>query len=205
MSAPQNPYGPGAPVPPQPGQPVHQPPAQPGYGQPPAQPGFHQPPQPGYGQPPVQPGYGQPAYGQPGQQPPPGALAQGLQLTTKFFPLAWILFLLKPKIEINGQPIPGRWGVNSIPLPPGQHHVHVHVPYLLPPRMGPADMLVTIAPQQNVPMEYRAPMWAFSKGSMGPAPQSYNGVGLTIAMMVVPFLLFLLLFILLIASGPSGY
>ncbi|MFT3899170.1 MAG: hypothetical protein QM728_02860 [Gordonia sp. (in: high G+C Gram-positive bacteria)] len=187
MSAPQNPPGPGAFPPPYGGQPPY---VQPHQGQ------------PQYGQPsyPVQPAPPGPPVGQPYGQPQYASMPQGLVLTTKYFPLAWILAFLKPKVAINGQLIPAQWGANSIPLPPGQHHVHVHVPYFLPSRLGPADLMVNIAPQQTVPLEYRAPMWAFSPGSMGAAPQSYNGVGLTIAMMIVPFALLFLMLLLMVAT-----
>lgn len=145
---------------------------------------------------------GQP-YAQPyGVQPPvPPYAVQGLALDAKFFPMAWIFFLIKPVVEINGQAVPAQWGVNNIPLPPGQHHVHVHVPYILPSKIGSADLAINVAPQQTVPLEYRAPLWTFSQGSMGPAPQKYNGVGIAIAVMVVPVLIVLLFVVLSIAAA----
>ena len=49
-------------------------------------------------------------------------------------------------------------------------------------------------------MEYKAPLWAFSAGSLGAGPQKYNGVGITIAVMAIPFvLLYLLVFTSFIA------
>lgn len=174
------------------------------YGQPAPQPGPGQQQQYGqqqYGQPAPQPGAGQQQYGQPGPQGQPQGPFQGIALDTKFWPLAWFFYMVKPAVQINGQPVPARWGVNHIPLPPGQHHVHVHTPYFLPPKLGPADLMVTVAPQQTVPVEYRAPLWAFSKGSMGPAPQPYNGVGLTVAVMAVPFILMLLAMLLIIVGA----
>ena len=122
-----------------------------------------------------------------------------MALDTKFFPLAWILFFLKPKVEVDGQPGPRlSWGQNMVGLPPGQHHLRVWTPYLIPSRMGPADAVVDVPPGQVVPLEYRVPLWAFSKGSMGPAPQSYNGLGITIGLMVVPFVILLILIIAMI-------
>lgn len=72
-----------------------------------------------------------------------------------------------------------------MPVRPGQHRVHVHVPYWLPAQIGPADTLVDVYPGHWVELEYKAPVWGFSAGSLGAPPQSYNGVGITVALMVV--------------------
>ncbi|MEZ5213251.1 hypothetical protein [Gordonia sp. (in: high G+C Gram-positive bacteria)] len=207
---PQQPYGAPQPYgnPPRPyGAPPQAPPAgqySPGQQAPPQYPAPHQPgpPQPGPHQQAPQPHYG--AAPQHASAPQPGGALgpQGLLLTTKFFPLAWILYFIKPKVEIDGQQIPAVWGDNTIPLPPGQHHLHVHVPYILPPKIGPADATVNVAPGQTVGMEYRAPAWTFSKGSLGEGPQQYNGVGLMIGMMVVPIVVIVVLFIALALLGP---
>ncbi|NNG98422.1 hypothetical protein HLA97_14330 [Gordonia araii NBRC 100433] len=115
--------------------------------------------------------------------------------------MAWMLHFTKPTVEINGRPVPAQWGLNHIPLPPGQHHVHVYVPYILPSKIGPADLMVNVAPQQTAPLEYRAPAWAFSQGSIGAAPQAYNGVGITIAMIAVPFVILFLVVLLMIVAA----
>ncbi len=73
-----------------------------------------------------------------------------------------------------------RWGRNVIPVSPGQYQVHLHVPYFLPPKVGPADFTTVVAPGQTTELEYRCPLWTFSRGSLGPPPQKYNGVGITI-------------------------
>ncbi len=119
------------------------------------------PPQPpGYGYPPPQPGNG-----------------SAIAITTKFFPLSFFFFFTKPNIVIDGQQVPQtNWGRMVIPVPPGQHHVHVHTPYLLPSRVGPADLVVNVPPGPPVELEYRTPMWAFSAGSLGTPPQKYNGM-----------------------------
>ncbi|MEP9393150.1 hypothetical protein ABLE92_13805 [Gordonia sp. VNQ95] len=213
-------YGP----PPQYGQPQY---GQPQHGQPQhGQPQYRQPGQE-YGQPPASPAYGAaPAgYGAPAQQPaqqsypaaghaappahpgPQGVAGQqqGIALTTKYFPLSWMLAFFKPKISVDGHELPvTSWGRNEIPLPPGQHHLHVHVPYLLPPRIGPADLPVMVHPGQPVELEYRAPVWVFSGGSLGPAPQKYNGMGATIAIFAVSMFLLLIMFILMIVAASAG-
>ncbi len=100
-----------------------------------------------------------------------------IAVTTKFFPLSFIFLLVKPVIEVNGYPVPqAGWGRTVIPVAPGQHQVHVHTPYFLPARVGPADLVVPLGPGQTAELEYRAPAWVFAKGSLGPPPQQYNGL-----------------------------
>jgi hypothetical protein len=157
-------------------------------------------PQPYPGAPQAYPGAPQGGW-QPYQQGPPPGQAQFV-LDLKYFPLAFIFMLIKPKIAINGREMTGQWGRNVIPVPPGQHHVHVHVPYFLPPQVGPADLQVPLQQGQTAELEYRAPVWAFARGAIGPGPQQWNGVGLTIAMMAIPVgLLFLMMILSAVASA----
>lgn len=112
----------------------------------------------------------------PYQQQPSGG-ASAIALTTKFFPLMFIFFFIKPFISINGQQVPEiKWGRTVIPVQPGQYHLHVHVPYFLPAKVGPADLPVSVMPGQTLELEYRAPAWAFLQGSLGAPPQQYNGM-----------------------------
>ncbi|MEV4701935.1 hypothetical protein [Actinoplanes sp. NPDC049316] len=129
-----------------------------------------------------------------------GAIA----LTLKFHPLAFMLGLFKPQVEIDGHPAANAWGRTVLPVPAGQHHVHVHVPYLLPSRVGVADLGVTVQPGQTVELEYRAPMIAFMRGAMGAPPQKYPGMGFTIAMLVVVAVLLLCVCGGILVAAMSG-
>ncbi|MGC4960922.1 hypothetical protein [Gordonia sp. DT101] len=214
MNAPQLPYG-QQPYPQQYGSTPYGAAAQQAYpatpqhqaypGTPPPYPAAQQPyPQDGYpqaappqGQYPQQQYAAPQQYGDPQQYGAPQAAAQGIALTTEFFPLAWVFFFIKPSISVNGYELPrSPWGRTVVPMPPGQHHVHVHVPYLLPSRLGPADTVIPVHPNQVTEAEYKAPLWAFSRGSLGMGPQSYNGVGATIAIAAISFVLFLLVLVL---------
>jgi len=66
------------------------------------------------------------------------------------------------------------------------------------PRAGPADYTGSVAPGQLVELEYKAPLFTFSRGSLGPPPQRYTGVAATIAVLVA-LLIFLVVWILLLA------
>lgn len=111
---------------------------------------------------------GLPSYGQP---------SEGIAVTAHMFGL---VKLLKPKISIDGYEMPARWGRTVVPARPGRHHVHVHVPYFWPRRIGPADTVVEVDPGRVVELEYKAPVWQWSPGSLGAGPQSYNGIGIAI-------------------------
>lgn len=140
------------------------------------------------------PGHGAPGHGFPGQGP-----GQGIAITTHFFPMAFMLALFKPLISVDGYPVPVvGWGRTVVPTPPGQHRVHVHIPYWLISQLGPADTLVEVYPGQFVELEYKAPVWGFSAGSLGAPPQNYNGVGITVAVMAATMAFSLLLPLLLL-------
>ena len=138
------------------------------------------------------PQYGQPggSYGGGGAY---GGAEDGIALTLKWFPLTFMYAFFKPVVTIDGQPHQIPWSRRTVvPVPPGQHHVHVHVPYILPPQVGKADTAVQTYPGQPAELEYRAPVWAFSPGSLGPPPQQYNGWMWQILLVAVPLVVILL-------------
>ena len=119
-----------------------------------------------------------------GYQPYP-APREGIAITTQFSFLTWLYAMLKPKIFLNGYEMPvGGWGRAVYPAQPGQYHVHVYLPYWLPSRAGPADYTVAVAPGQFVELEYKAPLFTFSRGALGPPPQRYPGGAATIPSVV---------------------
>jgi hypothetical protein len=56
---------------------------------------------------------------------------------------------------------------------------------VFPKRAGRADYLTAVQPGQLVELEYRAPFFSFSRGSLGPPPQRYGGVGAVIALVTI--------------------
>ncbi|GAA2589019.1 hypothetical protein GCM10010435_79390 [Winogradskya consettensis] len=131
----------------------------------------------------------------PGQQQ--GAPGGAIAITTKYFWLAFLMGLFKPEISFNGQIVAKAWGRTVVPVPAGQHHVHVHVPYLIPSRIGNADQGVTVRPGETVEIEYKAPTIAFLGGALGTPPQKFPGMVATWIMLGVA------LFIILCACGGS--
>jgi hypothetical protein len=123
---------------------------------------------------------------------------QGIAVTTQYSFLTWLYAVLKPKVFLNGYEMPARgWGRAVYPTQPGHYHVHVYLPYWLPSRVGSADFAVLVAPGHFVELEYKAPLFTFSRGSLGPPPQRYNGVAATIAIVVAVLILFVPWFLML--------
>ena len=185
---------PGQPAQPQ-QQPYGQPQQQP-YGQPQQPPGYPQPPppaQPAQPRPPLPQGAppfttpapfaqaapaaspSEPSYLQQQAQAAQAAQAayaqanQGvghLELKTAFFPLAFILLAVTPVLTLNGHAWPQKWGPSFWDLPPGEHHLQVHFPYIFMDRCGPASLVVPIHAGHVSRVTYDAPFFMFSNGTM---------------------------------------
>ncbi|MFC7529819.1 hypothetical protein [Actinoplanes sp. GCM10030250] len=112
-----------------------------------------------------------------------------IAVTLKYAPLAFLLGLYTPVLEVDGQPVPASWGrvVTSVTL--GPHHVHVHVPYLMPSRIGVAETDVVAVPGRTVELEYRAPLLSFMAGAIGSPPQRYPGLAAAVILLVVTVML----------------
>jgi hypothetical protein len=131
-----------------------------------------------------------------GRQPYPGP-SEGIAITARYSAV-WttLLATTKPKISFNGYETPGSdWGRTVFPLAPGQYHVHAYTPYFFPRRCGPADYTAVVNPGQIVELEYKAPVFTFFRGSLGPPPQRYKGVVALAAVLAVPVLLIAILLI----------
>jgi hypothetical protein len=115
-----------------------------------------------------------PQYG----QRPYYAAPEGVAVTAMYNRAFGSFFdFFKPRIFVDGieAPVAG-WGRTAVPARAGRHDVHVHTKYFFPRTTGPADYTVDVPPGEYVELEYRAPIFSFSRGSLGPPPQRYNGV-----------------------------
>jgi hypothetical protein len=87
-----------------------------------------------------------------------------LHLHTSFFFAFWILFFIKPRIEINGQLHIISWGNTTFDLPAGQYQLQVFYRYFVLPKAGAATMTVAIQPGQCTMVKYTAPWFIFLWG-----------------------------------------
>ena len=52
-----------------------------------------------------------------------------LNVNLDFFPLAWVLFVCTPVVEIDGEQHSKKWGNHSFKISPGKHSVKIYFPY----------------------------------------------------------------------------
>ncbi|MCU1351723.1 MAG: hypothetical protein JWM05_932 [Acidimicrobiales bacterium] len=97
-----------------------------------------------------------------------------ISIKTKFFPLAFLLLLFKPRYSINGAPpAPAPWGVTEVPVPAGRYQVEVWLPYLFFQNMGRNGATVDVPAGGRVQVTWKSPWLVFLKGKVsveGPAP-----------------------------------
>ena len=90
-----------------------------------------------------------------------------LDVKPGFMFLAFLLYLLKPRVSINGsEPVRAQWGSNPYPVPPGRYQVEVWVPYLFFTYMGRNGIVVDVPPGSRVEVVWRAPWLAWLKGKI---------------------------------------
>lgn len=90
-----------------------------------------------------------------------------IEIRTRFFPLAFILFLCTPRIVIDGAaPVKRGWGTSSFTVSPGRHHVEVYFPYLFLRRCGANSVDVDVQAGDVVLVSFYMPPLIFARGSM---------------------------------------
>ncbi|MEA2468153.1 MAG: hypothetical protein QOJ57_2279 [Thermoleophilaceae bacterium] len=89
-----------------------------------------------------------------------------IRLIPKFFPLAFLLYLFPPRVEVDGGPAQKiKWGENELQVTPGTHHLVVYFPYLwVLRRTGEAAIDVSVEEGQTVTVTYKVPWLVFLPG-----------------------------------------
>lgn len=85
-----------------------------------------------------------------------GSLGSWAPLTLNIF--------VNPKVEIDGQRVNAKWGMNRFPLPPGRHFVDVAYPWIVQPRCNRATIEIDVEHQRNVLVRYRTNFLTFLPG-----------------------------------------
>ncbi|MEA2481925.1 MAG: hypothetical protein QOJ07_3847 [Thermoleophilaceae bacterium] len=88
-----------------------------------------------------------------------------ITLTTKFFPLAFLLLLFPARASLDGGP-PQKvgWGTTQLQVAPGTHHLKVSFPYLFFIQAGKAEIDLPVNEGQQVHVTYKAPWLVFLPG-----------------------------------------
>src|SRR3974377_732599 len=83
----------------------------------------------------------------------------GIEISTGFFPMGWVLLFCTPRISINGRTRRRPWGTYFIPLRPGRYEVEVWVPYLFFEKFGANSRRVEVDRGETTRVSYY--LWGF--------------------------------------------
>ena len=94
----------------------------------------------------------------------------GIELSTKYFVLNFLIVLMPLLLTIDGQPVKGKWGTQFYPVQPGNHTVTVSwkLYWLVP--VNKASETLSLADGQVARMRYYAPWLFLLPGKLGPTP-----------------------------------
>lgn len=89
----------------------------------------------------------------------------------RFLPLMILLFLFKPRIEIDGQTHERSWGTHRFAVKSGRHRISVYFPYFFITRCGENSIDVSLKANETAYIEYsfQVPL-IFLKGSIRHVP-----------------------------------
>ena len=114
-----------------------------------------------------------------------------IDIHLKFFPLAFLLYFFKPRLEIDeGKPTTASWGTVRLPVVAGRHQLRAYLPYLFFRFMGDSTVVVDVGPGQVVLATWSAPWLAFLPGrwklsagqqGVGAPPPAQATVGAVVA------------------------
>jgi len=122
----------------------------------------------------------------------------GVSVKTGFFPLAFLLYLCKPRIEIDGIVHKVPWGTHFFPLTPGRHIIKIYTIYI-GSRIGTNSIDIVVEEGVTDKIKYRMPPLIILKGSIkkevnnasdtkGNPQQSMSSFVLGIAIFFAPYI-----------------
>ena len=82
------------------------------------------------------------------------------------FPLAFLLYLCTPKVEIDGRVKTKKWGTHFFPLEPGRHEVSVWFPYIFMSECGLNTVNFKLREGEVKLVTYDTPFFITMAGSM---------------------------------------
>ena len=100
----------------------------------------------------------------------------GIELKLGFFPLAFILFLCRPVVVIDGFMSERSWGTHFFPIKPGRHKVNVYFEYLFFSQCGANTISVMVSEGEVNRIKYYMWPWVFAKGSLWSESSEGEGI-----------------------------
>ncbi len=91
----------------------------------------------------------------------------GIEITAKFFPLAFLLFFFPPTFVVYGQATRAKWREPLVfPVTPGPHTIRVFFTYLFLREAGRAEAQVDVPEGTTRRVGYKAPWLVFLRGKV---------------------------------------
>ncbi|HEU0035973.1 MAG TPA: hypothetical protein VFQ53_35420 [Kofleriaceae bacterium] len=84
----------------------------------------------------------------------------------KFFPLMWILYLVKPWLSVNGMAERRTWDTHSLSLAPGRYQFEAWFPYMFSSQTCKGSVVVDLAPGGSYKLKYRPAWLVFLPGKL---------------------------------------
>lgn len=88
-----------------------------------------------------------------------------VEIDLGFFRLVWMLFLVRPRLSIDGVVETRRWGKHEVTLPAGRHVIEAWFPYLWPGKVCRGSITIELVADKSYKLRYR-PTWLFVSGKM---------------------------------------
>jgi hypothetical protein len=89
-----------------------------------------------------------------------------IKIRSSFLFLQFLFFIFKPTISIDGgEPTKAGWGDSTHSVAPGQHTVHIEIPYIFT-QVAKATETVNVGANETVVLTYRPPFLVFMKGKL---------------------------------------
>ncbi|MGJ6979654.1 hypothetical protein ACSDQ9_03865 [Aestuariimicrobium soli] len=122
--------------------------------------------------------------GQYANQPPQQSMAPTDQGFIEFTMQgnAFTSSMVVPTLTIDGHRVNARYGLNTIPVPSGPHHISVVGHWMR--AYGQAELDLQVGPGEHVPVYYAAPFHQFTTGNIGHEPQKKKGLGLLLGLVI---------------------
>jgi len=90
----------------------------------------------------------------------------GVEVKVGFFPLAFLLFLCTPRIEIDETVHKRYWGTHFFELAPGRHTIKIYFRYLFMPQCGANSIDLVVTDRKACRVNYSMPPLMLAKGSL---------------------------------------
>jgi hypothetical protein len=94
------------------------------------------------------------------------SIRTGVEITTKVFPMAFLLLFYKTNVTIDGVTSAVPWGTHFYELEPGRHNIRIGFRYMLGKNMGESQIDVDVSSGQVTKILYRSPLVVFSPGTI---------------------------------------